>query len=250
MQEKPDVFDRFHQAFSNMKGHFHILERQVPVDVQMDYFKQSERVKEHKPLMQESKMGEFESELYNDLIPIDEKKHILLMFANSRDVKGYRILEKYAENPVPELSDWTSLALVESRMSLESELSGEKQIFISTGLGGRNNKLRFYTLLLSADRQPFQDYQRQVIEREFSFAFSKLDIEIEELNVADNHVEMLYMIPVQTNLKEVLNNTIAECNIYGNFLSNDYTVTNLKKLTPDEIQKIIHEKDGDTQASN
>ena len=61
------------------------------------------------------------------------------------------------------LTDWAYMALMESRIMLESELSEEKQIYISTGLGGKGRKLRFYLLLQTNENKPFLDYQRNVI---------------------------------------------------------------------------------------
>ena len=84
---------------------------------------------------------------------------------------------------------------MESRISLESDFSDEKQIYISTGLGGKGEKLRFYVLMTSKGKKPFQEYQRQTIEREFAYYLPKTDCEIERLTIGEQYVELVFLIP-------------------------------------------------------
>jgi hypothetical protein len=131
------------------------------------------------------------------------------------------------------------MALMESRITLESELSGEKQIYISTGLGGKGEKLRFYVLILSSLEVPFLDYQCEVIEKEFRYTLSKNDCEVERLTIGDRYVELVFLIPVRADLKKILEDLIRECNLYGNFLSEIFTVTNVKELDQMEVNHIV-----------
>ena len=154
------------------------------------------------------------------------------------------IVGEYTQHPDPEVTDWAYMALMESRISLESDFSDEKQIYISTGLGGKGEKLRFYVLMTSKGKKPFQEYQRQTIEREFAYYLPKTDCEIERLTIGEQYVELVFLIPVRTDIKATLDRVINECNQYGDFLSNVFTITNVKELTPEEISEIIS-KNGD-----
>ena len=44
MKEENDIFKKFRDSFSKIDGHFHILEQRVPVELQMEYFKYSEKI--------------------------------------------------------------------------------------------------------------------------------------------------------------------------------------------------------------
>lgn len=246
MKEEGDVFKKFRDSFSKMDGHFHILEQRVPVELQMEYFKYSEQVRKEraKPDLNDMDYTAFRESLSNPESTTDYKKYILSMLATSREVKAYRMLEDYVQHPDEDVSNWAYMALMESRISLESELSDEKQIYISTGLGGKGEKLRFYVLMLSRDRKPFQEYQRKVIEREFAYFLPKADCEIERLTIGEQYVELVFLIPVRADIKLTLDKVINECNQYGDFLSNVFTITNVKELTPEEISEIIS-KNGD-----
>ena len=251
MKEEGDVFKKFRDSFSKMDGHFHILEQRVPVELQMEYFKYSEQVRKEraKPDLNDMDYTAFRESLSNPGSTTDYKKYILSMLATSREVKAYRMLEDYVQHPDEDVSNWAYMALMESRISLESELSDEKQIYISTGLGGKGEKLRFYVLMLSRDRKPFLEYQRKVIEREFAYFLPKADCEIERLTIGEQYVELVFLIPVRADIKLTLDKVINECNQYGDFLSDIFTITNVKELTEQEVTDIIN-KNGNSKTSH
>ena len=251
MKEDNDIFKKFRDSFSKIDGHFHILEQRVPVERQMEYFKYSEKIRkdQDKPDISKMDFSVFEDSLDDPESTTEHKKYVLSMLATSRQVKAYRILEEYAQAPDPDVADWAYMALMESRISLESELSDEKQIYISTGLGGKGEKLRFYVLMLSRDRKPFLEYQRKVIEREFAYFLPKADCEIERLTIGEQYVELVFLIPVRADIKLTLDKVINECNQYGDFLSDIFTITNVKELTEQEVTDIIN-KNGNSKTSH
>jgi len=240
-----NIFERFQKFLNETEGEFHILEHQVPLETQMEYFKNSNRLRNFPIPMKsffstdETDYIKFVAELHNPEVPKKDKKHILSILAVSKQIKAYRILENYLQTPDKELTDWAYLALMESRMTLESELSDEKFIYISTGLGGKGKKLRFYILLLSVSGNPFLDYQQQVIESELAFSLTHEEGEIEQFTAKGNYIEILVLAPIQSDIKKILRHVVQECNQYGNFISDAVTVTNVRKLTDDEIAKIL-----------
>ena len=241
MKEDNDIFKKFRDSFSKIDGHFHILEQRVPVERQMEYFKYSEKIRkdQDKPDISKMDFSVFEESLDDPESTTEHKKYVLSMLATSRQVKAYRILEGYAQAPDPDVADWAYMALMESRIALESELSDEKQIYISTGLGGKGEKLRFYVLILA-----------KVIEREFPYSLEKADCEIERLTIGEKHMELVFLIPVRADIKQTLDKVINECNQYGNFLSQIFTITNVKELSAEEVEEIINKNGGNSQASH
>ncbi|WP_080903027.1 hypothetical protein [Parabacteroides sp. Marseille-P3160] len=243
MKEEKDVFKKFQDSFKGVEGHYHILEQRIPVEVQMEYFRVSAQVAKEKWPMDDEAYEHYVATMQNDEAMLSYKKRILAALATSKQVRAYRLLEKFIVVAPEDLRDWTAIALMEGRIQLESELSEEKQIYISTGLGGKEGKLRFFVLLGSKGGMPFQDYQKKTIEREFSYALPLHDCEIERLTVKEHHVEMLLLVPVLENLKDRLDEIVHECNLYGNFLSLSYTITNVKELSAEEIEEIFRKED-------
>jgi hypothetical protein len=239
MEEKDDVFERFRDSFSRLDGHFHVLEQRIPIELQLEYFKYSEQMRKNNTKMTDDEYNVYLKSLSNDTLSSEHKKYILSALAISSDVRAYRLLEEYTQHPDPDVTNWAYMALMESRISLESDLLEEKQIYISTGLGGRGEKLRFYVLIVAAGKEPFRDYQRQTIEREFEYALPVDECEIERLTIYDSYVELLVLIPVKKDIKGIFDRIIAECNQYGNFLFHAITVTNVKELSAKEVAEII-----------
>jgi hypothetical protein len=56
------------------------------------------------------------------------------------------------------LKDWAALSLQESRMTLESSLLDENQVIISTGLGGKAKKLRYFAVIAAKRRENFSEF--------------------------------------------------------------------------------------------
>ncbi|MDR0795133.1 MAG: hypothetical protein LBE79_03650 [Tannerella sp.] len=241
---KKNIFEQLTKVLHDSNGEFRVLEHQVPVETQMEYFKNSNLLRSILPIDDKTDYEQLAAELYNPTASLEFKKQILSTLAITQETKSYRLLEKYMQEPEKELKDWAHMALIESRVTLESEFSDEKQIYISTGMGGKGNKLRYYILLLSSSSNPFLDYQRQVIEREFEYALHKFDGEIEELTIQDQYVEIVILAPIHADIKRILENVLSECNQYGDFISNTITVTNVKKLTKKEISEIIKKHEG------
>ncbi len=238
MKDQKDVLKRFYESL-NMDGQFHILERRVPVEEQVEYFKHSSRLRKSKIEITENDYEQYVEDLKHDELSIENKKRILSVLASSRQIRAYRLLEDYAKQSDSGLVNWAYMALMESRIALESELSDEEHIYISSGLGGRGQKLRFYVLVRSSDKNEFLDYQRAVIDKEFRFYLQKEDCEIERLTIKENYLDMLFLMPIRSDIRRILENAINECNLYGNFLSETFTVTNVKELTRAEVKKII-----------
>ena len=244
-----NIFDHFQRLLQETNGELRILEHQVPVEMQMEYFKYANRLRKVALPMEENEFEYYATDLYSSDSSLERKKQLLSTLAISKQPKAYRILEKYVQTTDTELKDWAAMALMESRIALESELSGERQIFISSGLGGKGNKLRFYILLLSASGNPFLDYQQQVIEREFNYMLLQQDSEIEHLTVKDNYAELIVLTPIQLDIVHMIENIVTECNQYGDFISNTIALTNVKRLSEDEIAQIIQRHEGNQAGS-
>jgi hypothetical protein len=173
----------------------------------------------------------------------EEVKYAMTFLATSGDVKAYRALESYTKDPTTnQLVDWASMSLLQAKITLESEFSDEKQIFISTGLGGKGSQLRFYAFFRAEGLKPFSDYQRDLINKEISFYIHKYQGEVEEINIESNYFSVVFLISLQVDLRIMLQNAIAECNEYGNFINCNFVVTNVKIFDSEEIKRELRKR--------
>ena len=235
MENDNYIFNGFQQTLQGLKGKLHVLEASIPVEKQMEYFKYSEKVSGHN---RKTTVEEQIDALNSEQSSIEEMKYAMAFLAISGDVKAYRVLENYRKDSKNRpLNDWAAMSFLQAQITLHSELSDEKQVFISTGLGGEGSKLRFYAFFKSEGLRPFSDYQRNLIEKEIPYHIRRNHGEVESMQIEEIYFTILFLIELQVDLKTMLMNAVLECNEYGNFIQTGFVVTNVKKFTSEDIER-------------
>lgn len=235
-QENNSIYNKISEVFGSLPKNFSVLEEQIDIDLQMKYFEFSKKVKQY--INADDKI-ENKDQLFEITTSIEEKKQLLAELASVEEVESFRCIEKYLENPDPELRDWAILAMQESRMLIESKLLDQNQVFISTGLGGKGTKLRYFIVLISNEGIDFSETQKKVVKNEFESTLKKYNVEIEELQFFKNFSTLMVMIPIEIPIKDVFKEAIGESNQFGNFLKINFIVTNVKRLSIEEITNFI-----------
>lgn len=238
--EEESYYKNIQKALEDMPENFSILEEQIDVEIQTKYFEMAKEVRK-KDLAQEC----FESreELFDADVSDERKRDLLISIAVFDDVKAYRAIEKFVSEAKGELKQWGILALQESRMLMHSSLLEEQQVFISTGLGGKGKKLRYFVVFIGNGKdEMLSESQQKLLETELKFELDKNEGEFESLEFMDGFSAALVMLTLHVDIREIFQNVINECNQYGGFLKEDMIVTNVKKLSRSEIIQLIHQK--------
>jgi hypothetical protein len=234
--EGENIYDKIQEIFGESPGTLSILEEKVDIDLQMEYFEYSKLVK--KDLDEQAVLKQM-SELYNPEWSVEQKKKLFASLASVEKAEAYRFIENYLKEGKREMRDWAVLALQESRMLLESKLLDENQVFISTGLGGKGSKLRYFVVLIRKMAGEFTELQQKIVRNEFEITLKKHDAEIEKLEFPVQYATMLVIVPLRVPLKEVFREAIQECNQYGDFLKSNFIVTNVRELGLEEIEDFL-----------
>lgn len=242
--EGENIYDKIKEIFGESPGTLSILEEKVDIDLQMEYFEYSKTAK--KNLDENTALREMH-QLYNPKWTIEQKKKLFVRLASIENVEAYRFIENYLKEGHEEIRDWAILALQESRMLLESKLLDENQVFISTGLGGKGSKLRYFVVLIRRDEGEFQELQQKIIRNEFEMTLKKYNAEIENLEYVGDYATMLVVIPLRVPLKDVFREAIQECNHYGDFLKTNFIVTNVRELDKEEIKDFLSRQEQTNQ---
>ncbi|MFH1001345.1 MAG: hypothetical protein V1783_10965 [Bacteroidota bacterium] len=240
MDDKENIFDKIREITGKGKEQLNILEEQINIALQVEYFEYTKNVKQkiNKKSILNRKDKLFDPEYTNG-----RKKKLLCQLASIDDVSAYRAIEGYIGVAAESLKDWAVLALQESRMLLESSLLDESQIFISTGLGGKGNKLRYFIVVFSEDLKQFNAIQEKIIRNEFDFMFGKSDEILEDLAFHGNFVTFTVLVSIHKSVQQIFEGAITECNQYGNFIKNNFVITNVKRLSKEEITTFIEKND-------
>lgn len=236
MEEHENLYEKIREILGGNPGNLKVLEEQVDLDLQMEYFECSRKIREEKnddwALEHMQYLGE---PGYSEEV----KREILARLAGIPQVECYRAIEFFIKRAEEPLKTWAILALNESRMVLESKIMDENQVFISTGLGGRDEKLRYFIVLMTRSRIDLTESQQMIINNEFEFILKKFDAELEESKFSGSLATILMLLPMKFSLKSVFKEAIDECNRYGDFLNDDFIVTNVRVLSFQEIEDFL-----------
>jgi len=231
-----NILKHIRDVLGNQPSNFNILEHQVDVTIQMEYFEYS---RNHKVEMSYEDLIAYEPNLYFPETSYSKIRSSLVGLASIDRPEAYRIIERYYSKAPPELKDWAAMALQESRMLLESRLLDEHQVFISTGLGGKDGKLRYFVVLFSTSEDEFTSTQRNVIKSEFELSLKNCQGKVEKFEFCSSYATMMALVPLNIAVKEPFLMAINECNSLGEFIKSSFLVTNVKPLTREEIDEII-----------
>ena len=237
-----NIYDRIREIFGKVPDHYSILEEQIDIDLQMEYFEQSKSAKEgldHGDIMNNK------DRIYDENLPEVDRKLLFTQLASIEDVEAYRTIENYLKSGVDGLKNWAKLALQESRMLLESKLLDENQVFISTGLGGKDGKLRYFSVLVGKEDGGFSELHKKIIRNEFEMCLKSHGSEVEKIEFIENFALLMVILPLETSIRNVFKLAIENCNIYGDFLNTDFILTNVRKLGLHEIKAYLRKKKQD-----
>lgn len=238
---KNNKYEIIDQVLNNIPENFSILEEEVDVRIQKEFFDMSEKLDFD---VEDNQVSVIINEILNPETPENEQKIKLVMLSALDSVEAYRGLEKYRDQATNEdLKAWGILALQQSRMILESGLIGENQVFISTGLGGKNNKLRYF-MVFPFTQVPLEITQQKLVESELKFFVEKFGGEAEQIEVHEQYATLTSLIPIKAPIPDFIKEFMEECNQFGQFLREDsIIITNVKKLTNTEIEEIFNDND-------
>lgn len=228
---------------SNTGDKVNILEEEVDLTVQKEYFEIAYELesstKNYKELS--SQYLEEINNLFNDSVDDETKKRMLIVLSNIDDISVYRAIESFSKTDTP-LKKWAVIALQQSRMLIQSTLMEDPGIFIATGLGGQNGLLRYFCVFFYRNQDTLQQFQQQIVSNEMAATLQSCNGVVEQIDFFDNYCTLLLLIPLNANLKSIFEKTINECNLYGDFLLDCLIVTNVKKLSSEEIRRVLKKK--------
>ena len=237
-----DSYNEINDFLKNLPKKFSILQEEIDIEIQVAYFDHAKSIKKQK-VYSDKEIAIKIAELNITESTHKQKKTILIELASVDNVKAFRAIENYvskADNP--ELKAWSTLAMQESRIMMESSLLDENQVFISTGLGGKGNKLRYFIVGFLNEDLEFSDPQKDLLKKEFDYSLTKYESEIESIKFEGKYALITALIPLEQPIKEMLKSAIFECVDLGMNISEHFMVTNVKKMEIDEIEKFIEEQ--------
>jgi hypothetical protein len=231
-----NIYDKIKEFLGTMTGNVAVLEHQIDADIQLEY---NHLAEQEMDLSNPDEILQKKDTLNSPGYSIDYKKKYLIELARIGTVESHQILEKYITLPDKELKEWAMLAFQENKMLLESSLLDENQILISTGLGGKGLKLRYFTVLQTVSGKDFSEYEKKLVKSEMQFSLKNNHGELESIHFNRELCRVLSVIPLHIPIQPLFDKVIGECNLYGNFLDQECLITNVKILTGRQIRNLM-----------
>lgn len=233
-----DKHEDIKEFLNGLPDTFDILEEGIDIQTQKEYLNYSHSF-DHGELT-ETETVNLGNILFDTTAEIVAKKKALTLLAHLVTITAFRQIEKYYKNPDKDLKRWTALALKECKMFLESILTDQCTGFISSGLGGLKDKLRYFFLVLSASDGPFTTTQKSIIKEEFILAAKDLNCVVEAVDHSDTFVGLTVLVPMDVAVGTFIETGIKMCNELGDFVLEHYYVTNQEIPDKSEISDIIN----------
>ncbi|KXB38005.1 hypothetical protein HMPREF1869_00210 [Bacteroidales bacterium KA00251] len=217
------------------------IDKSVPLGVQMQFYKKLATARLRKPSFTQRRLTYIESLLYDKRMGTKWLKNTLVQLAATRQIKAYRLLEDFLMVAPRPLYHWAVLAEFDARIALEASLSDLEYVaVITTGLGGRDNLLRYSTLFVTKNRLPLQEYQRDLLKEEVLYALEGIKGEFEESTYGDSYAIFSYLIPYGIDPSSLVEGVVAVCNEVGDFIDPQLLhTTNVKPLKSKEVAKYL-----------
>lgn len=231
-----NIYDKLKEIFGGIPGNLSVLEEEIDINLQVEYYEVAKLLRDE--MIADDVLRDKEN-IFEQDISNEDKKSLFVQLASLDNVEAYRTIERYVQDPDKELREWAVLAYQESRMLIESKILNESQVFISTGLGGKDSKLRYFLVFFSNKGKKFNSFQKKVLQNETAFYFKQCNAEIEEIKYFDTFTTLKVVIPLNIPLKNLFKDIILECNQYGDFLMSNFIITNVRCLTEQEIYDFL-----------
>jgi len=175
-QERNDI----QKILASIPDEFQVIEHEIKREDMMEFHELNQQLR-GKPLENEAGLSD---------------KEKLVRLAKIGDVSSYRKIEALIQsNEKRELNGFASVALKFARVKLESHLSGEPVGFISSGLGGKGNKLRYYFAITSTEK--INPKREQHITEELQLICKKTDSELESIENFGKYVLVKILVSMQ-----------------------------------------------------
>ena len=213
-----------------------IVETSVDAEIQIEFFETLQRLDEQNENALE--IEDYRKILFGEEYSEQRIKEVLALLVTFGEVKTFRLLEEYMNSAPPELKTWAFLACQQAKMFMESKLLEETKIYIASGLGGQNHRLR-YAFAIYTNQKEFDEYQKDTIKGEINYFLKKNDSKTEDIYFYENFAIVLCLVPVFTDLVDLLQLIINEINTYGNFLNPNVFITNEKPIVPQELKETL-----------
>lgn len=219
------------KLLGSIPDEFRVIENRISSDLVNEYYELLDKLgDENQPV------NLMDLENWKDLKSEKGIKELLVRLSAVGDIKSYRKIEEIIQSKNLEILDFAYVALKFARLNLENQLTDEPIGFISSGLGGKGNKLRYYFAIKSEKK--IERKKELKIVKELQKICGNSESEFEEI---ENHGKFV-LIKILISIDFAIGNVIVQLINNCPFVDEEYLCTNVEKPTIEFVNKWINEE--------
>jgi hypothetical protein len=234
--------DDVKKIFESLPDEFVVVEDGIDIATQQEYIAYTATLdsKNHSAEAIDGKI----QRLFDSDTSREEKKELLARLAHTGKVTTIKVIEQFLKTGEPELHDWAKLSLHECQLFVDNVWSDDESMgMVMSGLGGENNRLRYFLAVRSKSKTQYTSVDRIVIAEIFVEICRKYDSILEDIQIQPTYVTMKVLIPLDVAVGMIIEDGISQCNENRRLLDENYYVTNVKIPTEEELQAFLKPSD-------
>ena len=234
------VNDDERTALDSIPDEFMVTDDGIDIDTQQEYVAYTKAF-DHKTFSSEQ-IDERVGRLFSSDTYREEKKATLAILAHTGKVTSAKIINQFLEEGDPALHEWAKLCLLECHLFEDNVWFGDEGVgTVMTGLGGEDNRLRYFFAVRSNATNPYTSMDRTIITENFMVVCREHNAVLEDIQIQPTHATLKILIPLDVAVGMVIESGIGLSNRQGNLLDEDYYVTNVNIPTDVELQAFLNQ---------
>ncbi len=239
MDNRQEILHQIQALLSKGNINFSWMDEEIDIELQTEFFKLLyDQPNDETGADIDELIAVLESDRFLEM-KLDHQKLFLINLSRIDDVKAFRALERIVGSLEGALRSWAILAQHQSRVLMQSILSDETQVFISTGLGGKSGKLRYSIAIMEKNRNAFSEKAQQLISGEVKFFLDACRAELEYIRFQEDIVFLKALFEMDISLEAVFDDMLIQIKDLGIDIYETIIITNVKELNSDDVDEFF-----------
>lgn len=245
MDELSNLFNRLQKNASSEIG---FLDINLGKDFILEFLESYSKIAKKETNFEELlKNNPLESETATD----DEIKHWLVHISTHTQPQAIEILKTLRQNPSFErLHAWAQMCDTILKANFKSEMLNENQMFMLTGMGGRDNKIRMFVGFVAENGSDFSPAQTKLLKNELEFTLKQHNGELESIEFEQEIAKAVFLLPFDAHIGDIINEAVTNANELGHYIKDNFLFTNHGILSKQEILDFFREKENKNDSEN
>ena len=230
MNEERNMYEQLQELLGQLPTEFKVVEHGFDPNLVANFQKLAQDIRKEMEDEGKAEVAAIQDQL-NTITDQDQLKKYVTQLSIIGSVAALRALEAYEKKASEDLLKWTQMSLTQCRIKVESELLDEPISYITTGLGGRGNKIRYYMAAKSPEK--LTPGRVQFAYQEFKDLTKEWKAELESMENMGTYLLFRMLVPLNVMIPDMVTEGVERCG----FLDSQFWLSNMHKPTDEDLEE-------------